>query len=1001
MTKDDALRQQLLSNYTEDPDAIPADAADLAAARQAGGGDGGAKAGGQWLGDGVREQIEQLEPYGPDALVMAGFRAEEYAMARALLDAAGARDVKVLPATAEMLHGTVGAAVAEPEVDWAAARAPDWIRGGAWGSQRCILFSGLPLSAQATVIELLESEGLPPICVTMALESNAARRLGDVMADAVKDQRQRKQHKLEPWQQLAEQGRVVEEGKSWGGAGPSLGPLTGILGNKPGKRLEVTPPPRPPASPPSAGPRPPKGAAASTSPPRASAAPAPAAPPPRRPAAAAGPEPPRRDSGGGGDTPPSSEPGGAFPDSTPDFGGDGDAMSAWFNDPSTGPAWEIPWTGDGASDRAAVEEAVQAGPPAGAPAPRGWAGAVAGGASRSQGLDDWLAAVPLPSGPEDAQAPGADAADPGGPVDRSTEDIFSLLDDAIARGGGRGRKQQQQQQQDGEEDEDELVEVTEPQTMLEKVREAIQRGADPSELSQLLGASAGAPASGGGGGGEGGGAGGGSSGGGVGVRRSTVQGPSLPVVEPSEALPPPPLKKAPRPAVEVFDSKKRRLQDTISRKLNKEAAEKLINLERKRGGSYEAAGSSSSGAAAPAPAPPRAAGPGPKQQQQQPPRRVYGPAPPTPEDKAAATFDQPLLNLRPGFQKALEGKNIQFVDLSKLPQKYREQYAAGMQPQKRPQQRQQPWQQGAPRQAAAAPSPEQQHVEPEGQAEDSNDPSGEQQQQQAPAPRGARRASRLGAKLPGTAASMRGPITASDQARLVPKVDRPKLQRVEISSPEDSEQLPAGFTRVGQEGAGDDIIDVGGGGFEAADRSEADIVGSATSEEGPEAGLKGGAGDADGAVVLGVRQLRELLDSAGAEGLDARRLLAEALALGCVIPPEAATEAGAELPTEAEVEAARAEAVQAFDEFKRDLEAEAGEAEGGEAEDEQGQEELKGSGYIVEDDLDADEDPNAIRVQVPGLGGKPVADRVPGGGKGAVNGSSGGRSWGTGWVKKR
>jgi hypothetical protein len=79
---------------------------------------------------------------------MAGFRAEEYAMARALLDSLGADRVKVLPATQSMLAGPVGAAVREPEADWSAPRPADWIQGGAWGSQRCILFSGLPVSAQ-------------------------------------------------------------------------------------------------------------------------------------------------------------------------------------------------------------------------------------------------------------------------------------------------------------------------------------------------------------------------------------------------------------------------------------------------------------------------------------------------------------------------------------------------------------------------------------------------------------------------------------------------------------------------------------------------------------------------------------------------------------------------------------------------------------------------------------------------------------------------------------
>ncbi len=42
------------------------------------------------------------------------------------------------------------------------------------------------IKAQATVLELLESAGLPTICVTMALEEDAQRSVGEVLALAVK-----------------------------------------------------------------------------------------------------------------------------------------------------------------------------------------------------------------------------------------------------------------------------------------------------------------------------------------------------------------------------------------------------------------------------------------------------------------------------------------------------------------------------------------------------------------------------------------------------------------------------------------------------------------------------------------------------------------------------------------------------------------------------------------------------------------------------------------------
>lgn len=49
-----------------------------------------------------------------------------------------------------------------------------------------LVIPGLSIKVQATLLELLEDQGLPHLCVTMALEEEAGRRLGDVLADAVK-----------------------------------------------------------------------------------------------------------------------------------------------------------------------------------------------------------------------------------------------------------------------------------------------------------------------------------------------------------------------------------------------------------------------------------------------------------------------------------------------------------------------------------------------------------------------------------------------------------------------------------------------------------------------------------------------------------------------------------------------------------------------------------------------------------------------------------------------
>ena len=77
------------------------------------------------------------------AVVLAGFKAEECAIIRCTLDAAGADAVKVLPCTKNTLYQTVNVALQEPEVDWSQPRPDHWGLGRDWGSQRVILFSGL------------------------------------------------------------------------------------------------------------------------------------------------------------------------------------------------------------------------------------------------------------------------------------------------------------------------------------------------------------------------------------------------------------------------------------------------------------------------------------------------------------------------------------------------------------------------------------------------------------------------------------------------------------------------------------------------------------------------------------------------------------------------------------------------------------------------------------------------------------------------------------------
>lgn len=55
-----------------------------------------------------------------------------------------------------MLQGPLDLALATPEVDWSAPRPPEWILGGAWGSQRTIMFSGK-----------YQDQGIPPRAVSV------------------------------------------------------------------------------------------------------------------------------------------------------------------------------------------------------------------------------------------------------------------------------------------------------------------------------------------------------------------------------------------------------------------------------------------------------------------------------------------------------------------------------------------------------------------------------------------------------------------------------------------------------------------------------------------------------------------------------------------------------------------------------------------------------------------------------------------------------------------
>lgn len=88
------------------------------------------------------------------AMIAAGFRLEEYAVMRYLMDNVGASNVKLLIADENMLHTPLDAALASPEIDWESPRPEDGIQGGGWGSTRACIFSGLSVAQQVCFLVL-------------------------------------------------------------------------------------------------------------------------------------------------------------------------------------------------------------------------------------------------------------------------------------------------------------------------------------------------------------------------------------------------------------------------------------------------------------------------------------------------------------------------------------------------------------------------------------------------------------------------------------------------------------------------------------------------------------------------------------------------------------------------------------------------------------------------------------------------------------------------------
>ena len=140
-------------------------------------------------GGGGGDEIYE-EPEGPPAVLLAGFRAEEIPRVRELLDELGGHDVPVAPVPQEYLRRPLYAALQIREPDWESPRAHErFNQGGEFGSQRCVVFSGLDRGEMATVVSAIESRGLPRLITVVVTSKNVEQSLGEALATAVKESR--------------------------------------------------------------------------------------------------------------------------------------------------------------------------------------------------------------------------------------------------------------------------------------------------------------------------------------------------------------------------------------------------------------------------------------------------------------------------------------------------------------------------------------------------------------------------------------------------------------------------------------------------------------------------------------------------------------------------------------------------------------------------------------------------------------------------------------------
>ena len=114
ITKEDAAKdQESLSVDYADPDGFDLTLENLAKLRPD-------------IDSKVLEALQKQRVFGPPVALLAGFRIEELAIVRVLLDSAGGQVVKVIPVSSEMMTLPVRDVVDLPEPEWDKPRPEDF-----------------------------------------------------------------------------------------------------------------------------------------------------------------------------------------------------------------------------------------------------------------------------------------------------------------------------------------------------------------------------------------------------------------------------------------------------------------------------------------------------------------------------------------------------------------------------------------------------------------------------------------------------------------------------------------------------------------------------------------------------------------------------------------------------------------------------------------------------------------------------------------------------------